>query len=165
MFTNEDLHTEIRSNQNTIDTAYRLGKTKPNYNSPLMEVLCKLSDKEFTLINRKKLPRNVLVDEDYPVGILQRRHTLWPILKIAIKIDKYKGKATLKYDKLILDGIEHGVEDLNNLPEDMLTLLSCQKSDENTMVFFGQHSPFSNFYQASFEHDGHHFKTSEHAIQ
>ena len=32
------------------------------------------------------------------------------------------------------------------------------------LVFFGQHSPFSNFYQASFKHDGCHFKTSEHAI-
>ena len=47
----------------------------------------------------------------------------------------------------------------------MLTLSSCQKSNDNMIVFFRQHSPFSNFYQASFEHDGHCFKTSEHAIQ
>ena len=33
------------------------------------------------------------------------------------------------------------------------------------IAFFGQHSPFLNFYQASFEYDGHHFKTVEHAIQ
>ena len=63
------------------------------------------------------------VDEDYPVEIQQRRHTLWPILKIAIKMDKYKGKVKLKYDKLIFDCIEYGVEDLNNLLEDMWTLL------------------------------------------
>ena len=97
--------------------------------------------------------------------IQQRRHTLWPIVKIVVKMDKDKGKAKLKYDKLILDGIEYGVEDLNNLPDDMLTLNLCQKSNDNTIEFFRQHSPFSNFYQASFEHDGHHFKISEHAIQ
>ena len=80
-------------------------------------------------------------------------------------MDKYKGKAKLKDDKLILDSIEYGVEDLHNLLDDMLTLSSCQKSNDNMIVFFGQHSPFSNFYQASFEHDGHQFRTSEHAVQ
>ena len=95
----------------------------------------------------------------------KRRHTLWPILKIAVKMDKFKEKAKLKHDKLILDGIEYGVEDLDNLQDDMSTLSSCQKSNDNTIAFFGQHSPFSNFYQASFEHDGHHFNTAEHAIQ
>ena len=54
------------------------------------------------------------VDEDYPVEIQQRRHNLQPILKTAVKIDKYKGKAKLKYDKLILDGIE------------LKTLIICQ---------------------------------------
>ena len=82
----------------------------------MMVVLCKLSDIEFILKIWKKLPRNAFVDEDYLVEIQQRRHTK----------NKYKGKAKLKYDKLILDGIEYGVEDLNNLPEDMLTLSSCQ---------------------------------------
>ena len=75
--------------------------------------------------------------------------------KFPVKTDKYKGKAKVKYDKLILDGIEYGVEDLNNLADDMLTWSSSQKSNDNTVVFFGQHSPFSNFYQVSFEHDGH----------
>ena len=58
-------------------------------------------------------------------------------------MDKYKGKTKLKYYKLILDGIEYGVEDLNNFPDDMSTLSSCQKSNDDMIVFFGQHSPFS----------------------
>ena len=32
MFSNEDVHTEIRHNQITIDMAYRLGKARHNYN-------------------------------------------------------------------------------------------------------------------------------------
>ena len=51
MFSNEDVHTEIRCNQITIDMAYRLGKARPNYNSLMMVVLCKLSDKDFILKN------------------------------------------------------------------------------------------------------------------
>ena len=67
------------------------------------------------------------VDEDYLVEIWQRRNTLQTILKFAVKMDKYKGMAKVKYDKLILDSIQYGVEDVNNLPDDMLTLFSCQK--------------------------------------
>ena len=51
MFSNEEVHTEIRCNQITIDMAYRLGNAKPNYNSLMMVVLCKLSDKDFILKN------------------------------------------------------------------------------------------------------------------
>ena len=47
MFSNEDVHTEIRCNQITIDMASRLGEAKPNYNCPMMVVLSKLSDKGF----------------------------------------------------------------------------------------------------------------------
>ena len=51
------------------------------------------------------------------------------------------------------------------MPDDFLTVSSCQKSNDNTVVFFGQHSLFSSFYLGSFEYDGHCFKTMEHAIQ
>ena len=44
MFSNEDVYTEIRCNQITIDMAFRLGNAKPNYNHPM---ICKLSDKDF----------------------------------------------------------------------------------------------------------------------
>ena len=53
MFSNEDVHTETRCNQITIDIAYRLGKDKPNYNPLMMVVLCKLNDKDFILKNQK----------------------------------------------------------------------------------------------------------------
>ena len=49
MFSNEDIHTEIRCNQITTDMAYRLGKAKTNYNHLKVVVLCKLSDNVFIL--------------------------------------------------------------------------------------------------------------------
>ena len=63
MFSNGDVHTEIRINQITVDVAYRLGKAKPYYNCPMMVVLCKLSDKDFIIKNQKKLPKMSLLME------------------------------------------------------------------------------------------------------
>ena len=76
MFSNENVHTEIRHNQITIDKANRLCKAKPSYNHLMMVVLCQLSEKDFILKNKKELPRNVFVDGNFAVEIQQRRHTL-----------------------------------------------------------------------------------------
>ena len=99
--------------------------------------------------NWKTLPRNAFVDEDYPLEIQQRRHMLWAILKIIVKTDEYKGKAKLKCDKLILDGIEYGVEDLNNLPDVMSTLSSLQKSNDNMIVIFRPQNMLSSIWKQS----------------
>ena len=79
---------------------------------------------------------------------------LRPILKFTVKNEKYKGKVKLKYDNLVLDGVEDGVDDLHKLPDDMSPQSSCQKSNNWIIAFFAQHCPLSNFYQSCFEHDG-----------
>ena len=71
----------------------------------------------------------------------------------------------MRYDKLIIMGKAYGIEDIHTLPTDVIPLRQYQKSDEKVIVFFGHKSPFSNFYTAPFNHNEHHFKTSEHAIQ
>ena len=93
----------------------------------------------------------MFVDEDYPTEIQQRRSMLRPKLEFTVKNEKYKGKVKLKYDNLVLDGIEY---DLHKLPDDISPQSSCQKSNNWIIVFFGQHCPLSNSYQSTFEHDG-----------
>ena len=102
------------------------------------------------------------MDEDYLMEIQQRRSMLRPMLKFAVKNEKYKGKVKLKYDSLVLDGVEYSVDDLHKLPGDISPQSSCQKSNDWIIEFFGQHCPLSNFYQSSFAHDGLNFKTFEH---
>ena len=60
MFSNEDVHTEIRCNQITIDMAYRLGKDKPKYNCLMMVVLCKLSRQRFHIKKSKETTQKCL---------------------------------------------------------------------------------------------------------
>ena len=69
------------------------------------------------------------------------------ILKLAVKTEKYRGKIKLKYDNLVLDGVEYSVDDLHKLSDNMSPQSSCQKSKDWIIAFFGQHSPLSNFYQ------------------
>ena len=109
----------------------------------------------------------MFVGEDYPTEIQQRGSMLRLIhvLKLAVKTEKYKGKAKLKYDNLVLYRVEYDMDDLHKLPDDISPQSSSHKSNIWIMAFFGQHCPLSNFYQSSFEHDGIKFKTPEHSIQ
>ena len=88
------------------------------------------------------------------------------ILKLAVKTEKYKVKVKLKYDNLVLGGVEYGMDNLHKLPDDISPQSSCQKSNNQIIaVLWSTLSSLTNFYQSSFEHDGINFKTSEHSIQ
>ena len=106
----------------------------------------------------------MFVDEEYLKEIKKRKSILRPILKWAVKTEKYKVKVKLKHNNLVLDGVEYGMDDLHNLSDDISPQFFCQKSNDWIIAFFGQHCPLFNFHQSSFEHDGLKFKTSEHAI-
>ena len=57
-------------------------------------------------------------------------------------------------DTLILRGISYTTEKLEELPEELQgPNISCVK-DRNTIGFFGELNPLSNFYQAPFTLDG-----------
>ena len=124
MLSKEDAHKEIRCNQITIDMAYRLGKAKLNYNHLMMVVLCKLCDKDF-ISKIKKTTQKCLC-----WWRLSSRDTAKKTYSLA------KLKSKLKYDRLILDGIEYGAEDLNNLPDDISTLSLCQSLFLDNIVHF-----------------------------
>ena len=107
----------------------------------------------------------MFVDEDYPMEIQQRRSMVRPILKFTVKNEKYKGKVKLRYDNLVLDGVEYSMDDLHKLPDDISSQSSCQKSNDWIIAFSCQHCPLCNFYQSCIEHDGLNFKTSEDSIE
>ena len=48
------------------------------------------------------------------------------------------------YDSILIDGKKWGITDLLKLPDDINPLKTSQNYN-NTLVFFGLHSPFNNF--------------------
>ena len=98
----------------------------------------------------------------------ERRKRLYPIYKHALTIDKYKGKVSMQGDRLVINSKIYTVEPYNNLdklPKDLQPRSACEIEDENTLVYFGMHSPFSNFYKCDFTVDNVHYCCTEQYIQ
>ena len=67
--------------------------------------------------------------------------------------------------KLVIDGRRYGVNDLDNLPQKLSPYEVTTKTNEDTVRFFGELCPFSNFYLAKFSHNGISYHSGEQLIQ
>ena len=71
----------------------------------------------------------------------------------------------MELDKLVIDGKCYGIGDLDKLPQSISPVSVSTKSNEDTVGFFGELCPFSNFYQVKFNHQGQNYHSSEQFIQ
>ena len=125
-------------------------------------------DRQYIMKCKRFLPGGVIVHEDFPQEVEDRRRVLKPILHAALNQEKYKKSAFLAVDKLIIDRKAFTVQPRNNLhelPADLQPDRVAQKSNDQTLVFFGQNSAFSNFHPASFKVDGVQYTCNEQFIQ
>ena len=67
--------------------------------------------------------------------------------------------------KLVIDGKHYGVNDLDKLPQKLSPLEVTTKSNNDTIGFFGELCPFSNFYSSQFNHNGINYHSGEQLIQ
>jgi ribA/ribD-fused uncharacterized protein len=63
-------------------------------------------------------------------------------------------KAYFNGDKLKVDGVLYGVDDIPNLPSHLNPEKACTKRSDDVVLFFGKHSPLSNFHECSLTLDG-----------
>ena len=141
----------LQVNTFQIERCHRLdGAFKPGRNRRLIcafnwhyDVLCILK-------NRKRLPRGVFVSEDLPEEWVDRRRILKPIYNAAKRMEKYKSSTYLTKDKLVIDGKSFMVSGPDaNLQEanDLLDIsASCERRNEDTILFLGSHSVLSNLH-------------------
>ena len=76
-----------------------------------------------------------------------------------------KKQSRLEDDKLVLKGRSYNVNTLNQLPEELNVFKVTSKENENTVGFFGEINPLSNFYPSTFMYDGVQYISSEQLIQ
>ena len=93
------------------------------------------------------------------------RRLLHPIIKAARRLDHYEGVCRLEGPQLVLDGRHYHRDNLHTLPDDLTTEKLSSKSNEETVAFFGELHPFSNFHQCNFTCEGQQFHRSEQYIQ
>ena len=73
---------------------------------------------------------------------------------------EFRYKSRMESDKLVIDGKRYGVNDLSQLPQKLSPFEVTTKSNEDTLGFFCELCPFSNFYPAKFTYDGTHYGSS-----
>ena len=71
----------------------------------------------------------------------------------------------MELDKLVIDGYRYGIGDLDKLPQSISPISVSTKSNEDTVGFFGELCPFSNFYPVKCNHQGQNYRSSEQFIQ
>ena len=115
--------------------------------------------------SRFYLTKGVFIDHEFNLETEKCRKTLRPILHAAKQKSEYRYKSRLKGAKLVIDGKRYGVNDLDWLPDSLHPFEVSTKSNEETLGFFGELYPFSNFYPANFTYNGATYHSSEQLIQ
>ena len=151
--------------QISIKSSRRLGRFSRQRTRPISAELHHKQDVEFILQNRHDLGQGIYVDREYPVDIEWKRKILLPVLRAAKRSSEFKKYSRLENDKIILKGRAYSVNTLNQLPEEVNVFKVTMRENENTVGFFGEINPLSNFYRSTFIYDGIHYISSEQFIQ
>ena len=148
-----------------IDSIEQMGKYKPNRSRPVKVKFMNKTDVSCLFKNRKKLPDGVFIDREYSKATEKERRILRPIVKAARKIEEYKGKCWLEGPYLKLDGKRYHRQNVHTLPEKLGLAEVTSVSNDNSVAFFGELNPFSNFHPCHFSLEGLDFHSTEQYIQ
>ena len=143
----------------------RLGKFVEGKSRPLSVEFSLKQDVEYLLENKNNLREGIYIDREYPIEIEYERKVLRPILKAARKIPAMEKKCKLEGATLHIKGRPYTVRTLHKLPKELNVFKISSKTNADTVGFYGQLNPLSNFHYAQFTHEGITFHSSEQWIQ
>ena len=143
----------------------RLGCYSENRNRPISITFENKSDSDLLLKWKKKLPDGIFVDREYCSETERERQFLRPVLKEARKSEEFHGKCKMDGSTLVLQGKKFTRDNIHQLPEKLSGFNCTSKSNKDTICYFGELNPFSNFHKCTFEVAGVRYSTSEQFIQ
>ena len=148
-----------------IKKTYRLGRYNSQRGRPIVINFVYHEDCENLLSNKKYLPRGIFADRQYSQDTENKRRILRPIYKTAINHHLYKGRCKMEGEFLKIHGRRYGVNNIGNLPQDLSGYKCTIKEDPDTIGFYGELNPMSNFYNCEFTFNNLKFHSSEQLIQ
>ena len=95
----------------------------------------------------------------------RERKLLKPILQAANNIKEYKRRCRLEGDHIVIKGCHYSRKNLIELPPDISGFKVSSKENTETVGFFGELNPLSNFHQSVFKVDDNWFHSTEQYIQ
>ena len=149
----------------TIRKCRRLGKFKRDRTRPVSVEFVHKEDRTYILENRSYLNEGVFADKEYPADVERIRQSLLPILRAVKKLDKYRDQSRMNYDRVVIQGKDYTLNNLHELPDDLNAFKVSSKSSDDTIGFFGEINPLSNFHPAKFRLNGQQYISSEQYIQ
>ena len=155
----------IESNQIQFQRCHRLGpKTQKSGKSrEIIARFLRFGDRQEVWFNRNKLKNtNIVIHEDFPFEIEERRSKLYPSFKAARKANK---QASLIGDKLYIEGRRYTVDTLNEIPADFQPSNLALRENDHMLLFYGRNSVFSNFFSCQFVVDAISYSSIEQYFQ
>ena len=154
-----------KAGKTSIDYVERIGRYNPLRARAVKVKFTDKNDVDMLLKNRKNLPKGVYVNQEYSKATEKEQCYLRPLLKAAKRMEKYKKKSRMEGPHLVLDGKHFYRGNLHTLPSELDPFEVTSRSNSNTIAFFGELNPFSNFHEARFTCEGEDFHCSEQYIQ
>ena len=148
-----------------IEKLVRKGKYNRNVKRPISVTFAHHRDLSEILFNRKYLPAGIVVSREYGKQTETERKLLKPILKAANTKTSYKRKCHLEGGNLIIKGKHYTRDNLCELPDDLSCYKVTSKEDINSVGFFGELNPLSNFHQSFFAVENQWYHCAEQFIQ
>ena len=130
----------------------QVGKYRPNQSRPISVTFQNREDKDQLMLSKSNIPPGLYVNHEYspPPHIKKTRDRLHPILHFAKMIPSLKDKSKMEDDYLVINGTRYGIDEINKLPEEVAAYKSVQKTEDHTLAFHREFSPFSNFHPCHF---------------
>ena len=111
------------------------------------------------------MEKGVYVDKEFSQATEKDRRLLRPILKAAKNLPEYKKKCRLDGNQLVIDGKRYTKDTLHQLQKKLDPMKVTTKSTDETLGFFGELCPLSNFHRSSFLYNEVEYHSSEQMIQ
>lgn len=147
---------------------HRVGQYNKHRPRPIIARFCHFKDRENVWLCRKdiKLNQGILISEDFPADILERRKQLYPILEAAYRYrdpanSDFRFRGFIEVDKLILNGEVYTVDTLFKLPPALQPEVVASPYNDKIQLFFTKSSPLSNHYPCRFTVEGKIFNCME----
>ena len=147
-----------------IEWTERLGRYNEQRSRPI-SIKSNRQDCDLLLQHKKHFPDGVYVDREYCVETEKEHQYLRPILQKARKFEDLRGSCRMDGSTLLIQGKKYTRTNVHQLPEKISGFNCTSKSDDETICFFGELNPFSNFHPCSFEVAGIKYHSSEQFIQ
>ena len=149
----------------SINNVQRVGRYKQMENRPVLVTFGLNSDVIYVLKNKKHLKPGIYLDREYTPEVDKDRRLLRPISRDAQKHSEFKGKSKLDGGDLVILGRRYNTTNLHALPAPLSGFNATSNSNDDTIGFFGELNPLSNFHHAPFTCNGTLYHCSEQYIQ